>query len=158
MKQQKGNHLFVFDLDETLLWCSYSPKSSTDVYIGNYQYLVIRPFAVELLLYCSLHGDCMLYTSSKKQYALKATHLLASVFIKLLTRKDTIKKETYYQKVFQDVWLMYDRIYIIDDSLHYWKPFEHDNVKWIKVNAYRGEINDIELIRIKDLVRHDLSI
>jgi TFIIF-interacting CTD phosphatase-like protein len=158
MSKTTSKNLFIFDLDHTLLYCSYLPSTFHHVSIGNYQYLVIRPFAEELLNFCFTQGDCYLYTSSKRSYTSKALPLLPPIFQKVYTRKHTLWKENYYQKAIHDQWLSYQKIFVIDDSLHYWQPNEMDKINWIKVEAYHGEPIDDELLKIQNTIRHNLSM
>jgi TFIIF-interacting CTD phosphatase-like protein len=134
--------LIILDLDHTLVYGSYEPLESALLLFEYSAYLRVyeRPFAREFIKHCQSLGDVVVYTSARKDYAVKICETLDIRPVELLTRKDCRFKIGMYYKSVKKKWLnLYVRIIIVDDSPNAWKIRKNKSIKFTIMGEFRGK-------------------
>jgi uncharacterized protein YlbG (UPF0298 family) len=150
--------LFLVDLDHTLIYGSYAQNESAELLFSFSEFLKVyqRPFSKELVQLLSQNGDIIVYTTAKKAYAKMICQKLEINFLQLLSRNSCVKKGDGYRKKLKKEWEQtYNQVFIIDDSPNVWEIDSQKNVIWVVPSEFRGDVNDIDLQRIKnEIIQH----
>ena len=145
---QGKKHLFILDLDHTLIYGSFAEKESADLLFQYHKYLTVyeRPLARELLEICKKKGDVIVYTTALRRYAKLICISLGIEYIELLSRKNCLLINGKHQKEVKQNWLdLYDQIIIIDDSPNVWLNATDTKIKFLVPDEFRGNANDMGL-------------
>ncbi|MBU3660514.1 MAG: HAD family hydrolase [Flavobacteriales bacterium] len=142
--------LYILDLDNCLIYTSYSKISELDsIAQRKWYYLYHRPGLFNFLNYIQKTGEIVFYTSSKKEYAkwvvntfnLEKDYLIFSR--KFCRKKLTNYGEIYYKSIFQiPISREYEKIIVLDDRTDLW---DEKGVELHEIKPYMGEIIDDEL-------------
>ena len=146
--------LILLDLDHTLIYGSYAETETANKLFKFNSYLSVyeRPLARELVILCQKKGDIIIYTTALNTYAKKISKSFEINPIKILSRKDCIKKNDSFKKTINPEWVhSYDEIIVIDDSPNVWVNFP-DSIKFLIPTEFRGDARDFELQSILDEV------
>lgn len=143
--------LIILDLDNTLIYASYS-KLPSKILFRYSKYLPIyeRPHAKEFVQKCHTIGDVVVYTTAVKDYAEKVCQHLQIKPVELFTREDCLNFNGMYQKSIPEYLIdVYDDIVIVDDNPEIWDGKTHKNCLVIGVEPFTGNVGDDELMKIK---------
>ena len=146
--------LYILDLDHTLIYGSYAISEEANLLFKYSKYLKVyeRPNAREFIDYINnINGDVIVYTTAKEVYALQICLLLKIKTTNILTRKNCISKnDKYYKDLLPEWGMIYETIFIIDDSPNIWMNIENfkSKIKFIVPKEFRGESKDRELLKL----------
>lgn len=148
--------LFLLDLDHTLIYGSYAPSETSSLLFAYSQFLKVyeRPYAREFVKEIQSHGEIIVFTTAKEDYASMVSKCLDIQPVQLLSRASCSKKGDSCKKRIRKSWLKkYGRIVIIDDSPQVWEVPPGIELEWIIPCEFRGDANDEELLSVIDKIK-----
>ena len=143
-------HLFILDLDHTLIYGSYAQKEPAEFLFQYNQYLKVykRNLAENLVRLCQDKGDVIVYTTALRGYAKTICEKLEIKPIVLLSRKHCKVKNGSHKKQIREEWLEnYEKIIIIDDSPNVWLS-DDEKIEFLVPMEFRGGKVDMGLVEI----------
>lgn len=152
VKKQINKYTIVLDLDNCLIYSSYSILSEFNfVSKKGYFFLYHRPFLVELFLFLEQHFDIIFYTASKKEYAKWVVSTLPvknkyPIFSRKYTRRKFNSCDFYLKSIsFLPYEFNYESIFVLDDRPDYWLD---EDLFFIGIDPWFGTKDDNGLCNV----------
>ena len=146
--------LLVLDLDETLVHCNNHAGDFKITVNGQSMFIKLRPHLFSFLNYMSQLFDLAVWSAGVYDYV----HTVLSYFPKnkfkfVMTRRDCVlinyKNQTFLTKPLAKI-KGYSKIYLLDDL---WTNGILNVGKFIEIKPFKGERNDIELLKIHTVLK-----
>lgn len=162
-----NNPLLILDLDETLIYSSYSKEdiqSPYDFMIDNTYYVKKRPYVEDFLQEVRKHFDLAVWTAATRDYAQIIVHELfekQNIPLKFFHSRERCVERDNTRSMYDS----YVTKYYIKDLKKIKKHFQLDKVLFVddltvslqrnygnlvKIPPFQGEIEDNHLLLLKD--------
>jgi RNA polymerase II subunit A small phosphatase-like protein len=153
--------LIIFDLDETLVHATETKLSIEPDFVIEPYFVYVRPFVHELLTLVADRFDIAVWSSSSTKYVAEITERIfgdayplkfAWSVDRCVQRVDARTNSYVYIKDLRKVQsqgYMVENIIIVDDSP---EKIARQPRSHLQVKAYRGELDDVGLIVVRDVL------
>jgi TFIIF-interacting CTD phosphatase-like protein len=151
-----SKHLFLLDLDHTLIFGSFAASETSDLLFEYSPFLKVyeRPYARSFIKEIQALGEIIVFTTAKEDYAKIICEKLDIRPIKILSRANCKRSGESFKKVIRKGWIKtYDRIIIIDDSPQVWVGTENHKIELLVPKEFYGDVMDRELLSLIDKLK-----
>lgn len=137
--------LIVLDLDNTVIYGSYSESESAELLFKYSKYLKVykRPGVETLVQFLNQHFDIIVYTTALRNYANKTCKSLHINYKKLYSRRDCKRSGDRFLKILPGEYFnQYEKIIVIDDTPDTWDEKTLRQCEFIVPDEFHGNIED----------------